>query len=62
MIERSFLLIQGLNYYRLDDARSMNWYKDARDGGQNQAGGNKIPSAKVPLINATDLVTLMNPI
>jgi hypothetical protein len=56
-IEISFVLIQGLNYYRLD--KCMSWCKDARGDVQTRASGNKVASADVPLINATVPVTLM---
>lgn len=38
----------------------MNQYKDTRNNIQNQAGRSKILSAKIPLINVMDPVTLMN--
>ena len=59
LIERCFLFIEGSNCYRLDKTKSMSRYKDVGIVSEKKASWNKIASAKVSLINATDPVTLV---
>ena len=52
-IKKSFLLIQGGSYYKLDfpNTQGMNWLKKKNsEDGKKQAGGNKILPAQVPLM------------